>query len=69
MNQALKDKIIDLFFSSKMLVLVLATVFLLVGKIGEVTWMEIALVITGLRTASQVMFKHIESKGEKRAEE
>lgn len=58
----MKKKIIDIVFSTKVFTIVIATVFLYIGKLSENAWMETVLIIGGLRTASQIMDKHIESK-------
>lgn len=51
-----------MLFSTKVFILMSATLFLVIGKISESTWMETVLIVGGLRTAAQVMGQHIESK-------
>jgi hypothetical protein len=59
----MKDKALELVFSTKFLILIVVTIFLLVGKVSESTWMETVLIVAGLRTASQVLDKHTAMKG------
>lgn len=62
MLQEIKTKILEYLFSTKVFILATATAFLYMDKVSESTWMETVLIIGGLRTASQVVMKHLDNK-------
>ena len=42
--------------------MVVVTVLLFLGKVDQTAWMEVIFAMAGLRTAQQVITKHIEKK-------